>query len=168
MTEWRCGCDTRNWPVTHSCKALTHSGSPQPFDSTNSRQTALIGSKVLCYLFGTVYVPLQLDPCCINKKSVKEVFCCTKNEHDATRIPTRHLCAYVHGRSHCSPACRRKATPGPAPSCVHALRAAAGPRQDESGLASHLLRELVEFHLRLRPFSPRVCRTISLWEWLVR
>src|SRR5215475_4479830 len=91
MTEWRCGCDTRNWPVTHSCKALTHSGSPQPFDSTNSRQTALIGSKVLCYLFGTVYVPLQLDLCCINKKSVKEVFCCTKNEHNATRT---HICSW--------------------------------------------------------------------------
>src|SRR5215831_2883925 len=131
-------------------------------------QTASVGSKVLCYLLGTIYVPLQLDPCCINKKSVKEVFCCTKNEHDATRIRRRHLCAYVHGRSKCWPACRRKRTPGPARSCVHALRAAGGPLQDESGLASHLLHELVEFHLRLRPFSPRLCRTISLWEWLLR
>src|SRR5262245_17068934 len=73
MTKWRCGYDTRNWPVTHPCKALTHSGSPpQPFDSTNSRQTALVGSKVLCYLLDTIYVPLQLDLCCINKKSVKD------------------------------------------------------------------------------------------------
>src|SRR5215831_1426014 len=84
-------------------------------------QTASVGSKVLCYLLGTIYVPLQLDPCCINKKSVKEVFCCTTNEHDAARIRMWDLCAYFHGRSKCCPACRRKRTPDPARPCVHAL-----------------------------------------------
>ena len=53
-------------------QGLNAFGIPQPFDSTNSRQTALVGSKVLCYLLDTIYVPLQLDLCCINKKSVKD------------------------------------------------------------------------------------------------
>src|SRR5262245_11064313 len=157
----------RHTQLACDCKALTHSGSPS-FDSTNSRQTALVGSKVLCYLLDTIYVPLQLDPCGINKKSAEEVFCCTKNEHDAMRIRRRHLCACFHGRSKCWPACHRKRAPYPARSCVHALRAEGRPLQDESGLASHLLHECVELDLRLRPFSPRVCRTIPLWAWLLR
>jgi hypothetical protein len=37
-------------------------GAPsQYFDSTNGRQTAFVASKVLCYLLGTIYTPLQLD-----------------------------------------------------------------------------------------------------------
>jgi len=61
----------RNTQLPRDLTALTYSGSPQPFDSTNGRQTALVGSKVLCYLLGTIYIPLQLDLCCINKKSAE-------------------------------------------------------------------------------------------------
>src|SRR5215510_15430995 len=160
MPKWRCGYDTRNWPATHSCKALTHSGSPpQSFDSTNSRQTALVGSKVLCYLLDTIYVPLQLDPCCINKKSVKEVFCCTKNEHDTTRP---HICSWpsrvgwfsrqrLQRSGHCwGLPCGQAHASKKAVECSISITERSGGCRPRA----RLLRELVELDLGLRPFQP--------------
>src|SRR5262245_39775609 len=158
MTKWRCRYDTRNWPATHSCKALTHSESPQPFDSTNSRQTALVGSKVLCYLLDTIYVPLQLDPCCINKKSVKEVFCCTKNEHDTTRP---HICSWpsrvgwfsrqrLQRSGHCwGLPCGQAHASKKAVECSISITERSGGCRPRAGL----LHELVELDLRLRPLQ---------------
>jgi hypothetical protein len=60
MTKWRCGYDTRNYPATSLLQGIDAFGTPQPFDSTNGRQTAFVGSKVLCYLLGTTYMRLQL------------------------------------------------------------------------------------------------------------
>jgi hypothetical protein len=116
-------------PPTSLLQGLNAFGIPPPFDSTNGRQTALVGSKVLCYLLGTIHKPLQLDPCCINKKSVNEVFCCARNEHDATRSGSEcGTCV----RTFTAPAnavrlAAKSGPPGPARLCIHTPVPRGGP-----------------------------------------
>src|SRR5262249_9752559 len=153
MTEWRCGCDTRNWPVTHSCKALTHSGSPSPsIQPIVAKRPSLVQRFCVTCLaqFTFLYNRIRVAS---TKKALRKSFA-------ALQISTtrrRSECGTcVRTFTAAANAVRLAAESGPPVPRVHACPRprAAGGGQDGSGLASYLLHELVELDLGLRPFQP--------------